>query len=443
MPSSFFCTECGHETTKWSGKCPNCNSWDTLRESTRILGKKNLGADNVARQKPEKIVNLKASPVERQTTVSSEFDLVLGGGIVPGMVILIGGEPGIGKSTLMLQLSEWMGKQGKSVLYCSGEESMEQIRQRSNRLNVHNENIWLLCTNDTEHIVDSIAESKPNLVIIDSIQSISIPSLDSIPGSITQLRESCNRLIKLAKTENIPIFLVGHVTKEGFVAGPKIIEHMVDTVLYFEGEMRNQYKILRAVKNRFGSTNEIGLFEMTAAGLMEVLNPNNVFLTKEGHQIGTAIGCIVEGSRSFIVEVQSLATGSNYGTPQRVVMGLEQKRLALLLAILEKNLALYLRNSDVFINLAGGIRTTDTSLDLSILAAIISSLKDVPVPDNSVFIGEVGLNGEIRPAAQLDTRINEAIKLGYEKIFVSGYAKVKARPKVVKIKDIKALYSLF
>ncbi|HNX38058.1 MAG TPA: DNA repair protein RadA [Candidatus Cloacimonadota bacterium] len=443
MPPSFFCTECGHETTKWSGKCPNCNSWDTLRESTRILGKKGSGAEPVNRAKPEKIVNLKPCPVERIQTTSNEFDLVLGGGIVPGMLILIGGEPGIGKSTLMLQLSEWIGKQGKSVLYCSGEESMEQIRQRSNRLNVHNENIWLLCTNDTDHILESVNEHKPDLVIIDSIQSISIPSLDSIPGSITQLRESCNRLLKLAKTENIPIFLVGHVTKEGFVAGPKIIEHMVDTVLYFEGEMRNQYKILRAVKNRFGSTNEIGLFEMTAAGLMEVLNPNNVFLTKEGHQIGTSIGCIVEGSRSFIVEVQSLATGSNYGTPQRVVMGLEQKRLALLLAILEKNLALYLRNSDVFINLAGGIRTNDPSLDLPILAAIISSLKDAPISENSVFIGEVGLNGEIRPVSQLETRINEAIKLGYEKIYVSGYAKFKARQKVIKLKDIKALYALF
>lgn len=443
MAASFFCSECGYVTTKWSGKCPSCNAWDSMRESTKVIGKAGTGSISAVHKKPERIVDLKASAVERLSTMSNEFDLVLGGGIVPGMVILIGGEPGIGKSTLMLQLSQWMGSQGKSVLYCSGEESTEQIRQRSARLNVHNENIWLQCTNDTEQIIDSITEHRPGLAIIDSIQSISIPSLDSVPGSITQLRESCNRLLRVAKNENIPVFLVGHVTKEGFVAGPKIIEHMVDTVLYFEGEMRNQYKILRAVKNRFGSTNEIGLFEMTGTGLMEVQNPNNVFLSKDGQQIGTSIGCIIEGSRSFIVEVQSLATGSNYGTPQRVVMGLEQKKLALLLAILEKNLALYLRNSDVFINLAGGIRTSDPSLDLSILAAIISSLKDVPIPENSAFIGEVGLNGEIRPVSQIETRINEAIKLGYDKIYISSYAKLKNRAKVIKLKDVKGLYGLF
>ncbi len=443
MAASFFCTECGYVSTKWSGKCPACSAWDSLRESSKVVGKQGKAELSGSQKKPERIVDLKASEVERQSTMSAEFDLVLGGGIVPGMVILIGGEPGIGKSTLMLQLSQWMGSQGKSVLYCSGEESTEQIRQRSARLGVHNENIWLQCTNDTEQILDSITEHRPGLAIIDSIQSISIPSLDSVPGSITQLRESCNRLLRVAKNENIPIFLVGHVTKEGFVAGPKIIEHMVDTVLYFEGEMRNQYKILRAVKNRFGSTNEIGLFEMTGTGLMEVQNPNNVFLTKDGQQIGTSIGCIIEGSRSFIVEVQSLATGSNYGTPQRVVMGLEQKKLALLLAILEKNLALYLRNSDVFINLAGGIRTSDPSLDLAILAAIISSLKDIPIPENSVFIGEVGLNGEIRPVAQIETRINEAIKLGYDKIYISSYAKLKNRAKVIKLKDVKGLYGLF
>ncbi len=442
MAAAYFCSECGYETTKWSGKCPQCGAWDTFKESSVVTGKK--GKLIASKQsKPERIKDLKATSVERISTSSSEFDLVLGGGIVPGMLILIGGEPGIGKSTLMLQLSEWIGKLKLSVLYCSGEESMEQIRQRSNRLGVHDENIWLLCTNDTEQIIESVAEYKPALVIVDSIQSVSIPSLDSIPGSVTQLRESCNRLLRLAKTENIPIFLVGHVTKEGFVAGPKILEHMVDTVLYFEGELRNHYKILRAVKNRFGATNEIGLFEMTGNGLMEVTDPNNVFLSRDNNQIGSAAACIMEGSRSFIVEVQSLATGSNYGTPQRVVMGLEQKKLALLLAILEKNLALYLRSSDVFINLTGGIRSSDPSLDLSILAAIISSLKDAPVPENSVFIGEVGLNGEIRPVSQIDTRIKEAIKLGFDKIYISHHAKTKQKNKVIRLQDVKDLYKLF
>ena len=442
MATIFFCSDCGFETSKWSGKCPGCGSWSTLRESTRVTGKagkKNI--EHAVALKPERIIDLKYDEVSRISTRIGEFDLVMGGGIVSGMMILIGGEPGIGKSTLMLQLSQWMGEQGKKTLYCSGEESREQIRLRSNRLKVNSEHIFLLCTNDTNQIVDAISDSKPDLVIVDSIQSISISSLESLPGSITQLRESTSRLLRCSKSLGIPLFMVGHVTKEGFVAGPKILEHMVDTVLYFEGELRNQYKILRAVKNRFGSTNEIGLFEMTNQGLAQVLNPNNIFLSHEHQQIGTSIGCIVEGSRSFIVEVQTLATGSNYGTPQRVVVGLEQKKLAILLAILEKNLALYLRSNDVFINLAGGIRSSDPSLDLAILAAIISSLKDKPLPEGSVFIGEVGLNGEVRPVTQMESRINESIKLGYTKIFVSGYSKVKANPKVSKIKDIKALFA--
>jgi len=391
--------------------------------------------------KPERIVDLQYDEVARISTNIKEFDLVMGGGIVTGMVSLIGGEPGIGKSTLMLQLSQWMGAQAKKTLYCSGEESQEQIRLRSKRLGVNSEHIYLLCTNDTNQIIDAIEENKPDMVIVDSIQSISIPALDSLPGSITQIRESANRLLRCAKTNGTPLFIVGHVTKEGFVAGPKILEHMVDTVLYFEGELRNQYKILRAVKNRFGSTNEIGLFEMTSQGLMQVSNPNSVFLSHEHSQIGTSLGCIMEGSRSFIVEVQSLATGSNYGTPQRVVVGLEQKKLAMLLAIMEKNLALFLRSSDVFVNLAGGIRSSDPSLDLAVLAALISSLKDRSLPKGSVFIGEVGLNGEVRPVSQLENRVRESIKLGYERIYVSANGKMKANPKVTKIKDIKALFA--
>ncbi len=441
MATIFFCTDCGYETSKWSGKCPACGSWSTLKESTKITGKAGKSVETGQTIKPERIVDLKYDEVERISTHIKEFDLVMGGGIVSGMVSLIGGEPGIGKSTLMLQLSQWMGEQAKKTLYCSGEESQEQIRLRSKRLGVSSEHIYLLCTNDTSQIIDAIEEGKPDLVIVDSIQSISITALDSLPGSITQIRESANRLLRCAKTYGIPLFIVGHVTKEGFVAGPKILEHMVDTVLYFEGELRNQFKILRAVKNRFGSTNEIGLFEMTSQGLMQVSNPNSVFLSHEHSQIGTSLGCIMEGSRSFIVEVQSLATGSNYGTPQRVVVGLEQKKLAMLLAIMEKNLALFLRSSDVFVNLAGGIRSSDPSLDLAVLAALISSLKDRPLPKSSVFIGEVGLNGEVRPVSQLENRVRESIKLGYERIYVSANGKMKANPKVTKIRDIKALFA--
>lgn len=442
MSNLFFCTDCGSETTKWSGKCPSCGSWGTLKESTRVSGKASKGgSSDLQTLKPERIKDIKQSGATRTVTGIREFDLVIGGGIVSGMLVLIGGEPGIGKSTLMLQLSQWMGNQGKKVLYVSGEESSEQIHLRSTRLNVASENIWLLCTNDAELMLNALEESQPDILIVDSIQSVSLPSLDSLPGSITQLRETSNRVLRSAKTLRIPIFMVGHVTKEGFVAGPKIIEHMVDTVLYFEGELRGQYKILRAVKNRFGSTNEIGIFEMTNQGLVEVLNPNHIFLSDTGEHNGTAIGCVMEGSRSFIVEVQSLATSSNYGTPQRVVVGLEQKKLAILLAILEKNLALYLRSSDVFINLAGGIRSSDPGLDLAILAAIISSLKDTPLPSKSAYIGEVGLNGEVRPVAQLEARVNEAVKLGYEKIYVSAHAKLRNKGKVMKIRDVRELYS--
>ncbi|HNX03017.1 MAG TPA: DNA repair protein RadA [Candidatus Cloacimonas sp.] len=441
MATIFFCTDCGFETSKWSGKCPACGAWGTLKESTRVTGKNNKPIDTFPKAIPERIIDLVYDEYSRTVTGIREFDLVLGGGIVTGMMILIGGEPGIGKSTLMLQLSEWMGRQNKKTLYCSGEESAEQIRLRSKRLKVTSENIYLLCTNDAEQIIDAIENNKPDMVIVDSIQSVSISSLDSLPGSITQMRETTSCLLKTVKTLGIPLFLVGHVTKEGMVAGPKIIEHMVDTVLYFEGEQRSQYKILRAVKNRFGSTNEIGLFEMTHLGLMEVSNPNNIFLSHEQSDIGTAISCVTEGSRSFIVEVQTLVNASNYGTPQRVAVGIDQKKLAMLLAILEKNLSLYLRSSDVFINLTGGIRSTDPALDLAILAALISSMKDKPLTEKSVFIGEVGLNGEVRPASQLEKHINQAQKLGYEKIFLSGYAKVKASPKIIKVKDIKALYA--
>jgi len=442
MAQSFFCSDCGHETSKWAGRCPACGSWGTLKESSSVVGKKGSGSRMlIAPGKPERIIDIKTDGLSRLATGINELDLVLGGGIVSGMLTLIGGEPGIGKSTLMLQLSQWLGSMDKKVLYVSVEESDQQIRLRAARLDVNSPNIWLYCTNDVDAIIETIDQTSPHFVVIDSIQSVSIASLDSIPGSVTQLRESCNRLARTGKTLGLPIFLVGHVTKEGLVAGPKIIEHMVDTVLYFEGEARGQY--LRAVKNRFGSTNEIGIFEMTNAGLREVSDPNHIFLSRDPALSGTSIGCVMEGTRSFIVEVQTLATGSNYGTPQRVAVGMEQKKLAMLLAILEKNLALYLRSSDVFVNLAGGMRSGDTGLDLAILAAIISSLKDSPLPEKAVFIGEVGLNGEVRPVSQTDSRVNEAIKLGYSQIYVSAHSKVKARKGVIKIKDIKAVYSLF
>lgn len=441
MANSFFCTDCGYETSKWVGRCPACGSWSTLKESDRVIGKK-AGVLRIDKGKPQRIIDIKADDKARIDTGIKELDLVLGGGIVSGMLTLIGGEPGVGKSTLMLQLSQWLGALGKKVLYASGEESDEQIRMRATRLNVNSPNIWLYSTNDVEAILEAIDQEKPDFVVVDSIQSVSIQSMDSIAGSVTQLRESCNRLARAGKSQSIPIFMVGHVTKEGFVAGPKIIEHMVDTVLYFEGESRGQFKILRAVKNRFGPTNEIGIFEMTNLGLKEVNDPNHIFLSRDPALSGTAISCVMEGSRSFIVEIQSLVTSSSYGTPQRVAVGLEQKKLAMLLAILEKNLALYLRSSDVFVNFAAGMRSSDPGLDLGVLASLISSMKDKPLPAKAVFIGEVGLSGELRPVSQMESRVKEAIKLGFEQVFIPENSKIKARKAVIKIKDLKAVYAL-
>lgn len=443
MAAMFFCTDCGYETTKWSGKCPNCGSWDTLKESDRIVGKAGKTKSDGMSTAPTRITELKSEPLRRIPTGITEFDVVLGGGVIPGMVILLGGEPGVGKSTLMLQLSEWLGKLGKKVVYFSGEESADQINMRAKRLKISNENIWLACTNEADSILDQLANLEMDAAIIDSIQSVGMNSVDSIPGSISQLKECCSQFIRQAKKKGIPIFLVGHVTKDGMVAGPKIIEHMVDTVLYFEGETSNQYKMLRAVKNRFGSTNELGLFEMTSLGLQEVKNPGQMFLSANPNLSGSSLGCMIEGTRAFIVEVQALATSSNFGTPQRVAVGLDQKKLALLLAILEKNLSLYLRSNDVFINMTGGIKAIDPAIDLAIITAVLSSLKDMPVPENSVFIGEVSLNGEVRPVGQLDLRIKEAKRLGYEHIYISSYTKIKSDAKVHQIKHIREIFKLF
>ncbi len=443
MAAMFFCTDCGYETTKWSGKCPNCGSWDTLKESNKVVGKSGKIKSDGMSVAPTRITELKSIPLERIPTGVNEFDVVLGGGVIPGMVILLGGEPGVGKSTLMLQLSEWLGKLGKKVVYFSGEESADQINMRAKRLKVSNENIWLACTNEADEILEQLANLEMDAAIIDSIQSVGMNSVDSIPGSISQLKECCSQFIRQAKKKGIPIFLVGHVTKDGMVAGPKIIEHMVDTVLYFEGETSNQYKMLRAVKNRFGSTNELGLFEMTSLGLQEVKNPGQMFLSANPNLSGSALGCMIEGTRAFIVEVQALATSSNFGTPQRVAVGLEQKKLALLLAILEKNLSLYLRSNDVFINMTGGIKAIDPAIDLAIITAVLSSLKDMPVPENSVFIGEVSLNGEVRPVGQLELRIKEAKRLGYEHIYISSYTKIKTDSKVHQIKHIREIFRLF
>jgi len=436
----FFCTECGSETSKWAGKCPACGAWNTLKETSRVVGKKKKSRPEfVPTSKPEQIKDIKVNKSIRISTTIGELDGTLGGGIVPGMVVLIGGEPGIGKSTLMMQVSDRIAGSQKTVLYVSGEESREQIKLRSERLKCGSENLLLFCSTEVEEILQAVENVEPDIVIIDSVQSVYLSSLENAPGSITQLRECTSIFTRLAKQKSIPFFLIGHVTKDGAVAGPKIIEHMVDTVLYFEGEMKNQFKILRATKNRFGSTNEIGIFQMEVNGLQEVTNPSQLFLEDNEGNTGSAVGCVLEGSRAFLVEVQALVSPANYGTSQRVALGFDHRKLALLLAVIEKNLSINLRNNDVFLNLAGGMKVMEPALDLSIISAILSSAKEVPLPANTLLLGEVGLNGEVRPVSQTEKRVKEALKLGYENIIISSRSK-NVKSKVTKIKHIRQLF---
>ncbi|RLC53123.1 MAG: DNA repair protein RadA [Candidatus Cloacimonadota bacterium] len=436
----FFCTECGAETGKWAGKCPACGAWNTLKETSRVIGKtKNTRLEFVPSSKPEQIKDIKVNKSIRMTTTIGELDGTLGGGIVPGMVVLIGGEPGIGKSTLMMQVSDKIAGSEKKVLYVSGEESREQIKLRSERLKCKSENLLLFCTTEVEEIIQAVENVEPDIVIVDSIQSVYLSSMENAPGSITQLRECTSTFTRLAKQKNIPFFLIGHVTKDGAVAGPKIIEHMVDTVLYFEGEMKNQFKILRATKNRFGSTNEIGIFLMESTGLKEVTNPSQLFLEDNEGNTGSAVGCVLEGSRAFLVEVQALVSPASYGTSQRVALGFDHRKLALLLAVIEKNLSVNLRNNDVFLNLAGGMKVMEPALDLSIISSILSSAKEVPLPPNTMLLGEVGLNGEVRPVSQTEKRVKEALKLGYKNIIISSRTK-NVKLKVTKIKHIRQLF---
>ena len=443
--STYFCSECGNEVTKWSGKCPHCGAWNSLKESSRVIGKKKSkhtiieSPENV---KPIQLNNVQITKDGRIKTGITEFDCVLGGGIVPGMVILIGGEPGIGKSTLMLQISNKLAKESKKILYVSGEESTQQILLRSKRLGVKSDNIFLFCTYNLLKILDQIQLIDADLVIIDSIQSVSSEKIDSAPGTISQLRECTLILTQIAKKFNLPIILIGHVTKDGFVAGPKIIEHIVDTVLYFEGDKNHHFKILRTSKNRFGSTNEIGLFEMRKEGLVEVKDTTEMFINEEKNSIGSSIGCIIEGSRPFLIEVQSLVSSASYGNSQRVAIGFDHKRLAVLIAVIEKVLGIELRNYDIFVNIIGGLKVLEPSLDLAIIISIISSFQEKPVLEKTVLIGEVGLNGNIRNVAQMEKRVKEAKKLGYQKICISQNNNLKEKNiSLIKTKNIAEVLS--
>lgn len=418
--SVYICNECGYQSPKWLGKCPGCNNWNTLIE-TIDTPQKTTTAGAITRSavnRPQKIGDVTHNDKTRFSTGIGELDRVLGGGVVSGELILVGGDPGIGKSTLLLQICENAGKT-KKILYVSGEESAEQIKIRAERLGVMTENLFLLSETDVETILDAIGDTKPDIVIIDSIQTMHIEAISSAAGSVPQVRETTNALMKVAKSMGISMFIVGHVTKDGSLAGPRVLEHMVDCVLYFEGDRQLSFRILRAVKNRFGSTNEIGVFDMQDKGLVEVKNPSQVLLEGRPDDIsGSAIVCAMEGTRGILAEIQALVTPTGFGNPRRMSAGIDLNRVLLLVAVLEKRARINLSNSDVYINVAGGLRIDETAVDLGICIAIWASKSDIVLPPDTMFIGEVGLGGELRSVSKLEKRLAEAHNLGFKTAIV-------------------------
>ena len=419
--SVYVCSECGYETPRWLGQCPNCNEWNTLNEEIKTVVKETVKKNSLLssnRAKAYPLNEIKTDTSHRYNTGLKELNRVLGGGLVKGSVVLLSGDPGIGKSTILLQICEYLGE-GLKILYVSGEESAHQIKLRASRLNVATENLSILCETDVQYICEYIQSEKPDVVIVDSIQTMEISELNSSPGSVTQVRESTNLFTRTAKVSNIPIFLVGHVNKDGNIAGPKVLEHIVDCVLYFEGDRNTSYRILRAVKNRYGSTNEIGVFEMLDNGLCEVENPSMMLISGKPRNVsGTCVACLMEGSRPILAEVQSLVTPSGFGNPRRMATGIDYSRMAMLIAVLEKRCGYFLGNMDCYTNVIGGLRIDETAADLSIVLAIVSSLKDVVVPDKTLAFGEIGLAGEIRSVNNCEQRIKEASKLGFEKCVI-------------------------
>lgn len=425
----FICQSCGAQFPKWMGKCTSCNSWNTIQEEVIDSSISKSNTIVFSSVKPTNLSDIPVEHIERIPTGIRELDQVVGGGIVPGSVILLGGEPGIGKSTLLLQVAVRLQKK---VLYVSGEESPQQIFLRAKRLNVPSNNCFIYSETNVAAIIQEIKNFKPELVIVDSVQTLKHPDIDASPGSVSQIRETSNLLIELAKQTNIPMILIGHINKEGSIAGPKILEHMVDVVLQFEGDMQNVYRILRSNKNRFGSTAEIGIFEMVQNGLREVTNPSEIMLSGNPEKLsGVAIASVMEGIRPLMIEVQALVSTAAYGTPQRTVNGFDGKRLNMLLAVIEKRLGVKIYTKDVFINIAGGIRVQDPAIDLAVVAAILSSLFDFYIPSSYCFAGEVGLTGEIRTISQVEKRIKESAKLGIQRMFVPTGEVYKSNSNVV------------
>ncbi|PXW87746.1 DNA repair protein RadA/Sms [Streptohalobacillus salinus] len=416
----FVCQECGYESAKWMGKCPSCGEWNTMVEETVVKSSpKHTGIGSDSAQKPEKITSIHTKEEKRMTTAMPEFNRVLGGGIVPGSLVLIGGDPGIGKSTLLLQISDQLATKNYRVLYISGEESTRQTKLRADRLAVTADELFVLSETNLTLIKAQIEQLDPDFIVIDSIQTIFKDEVTSAPGSVTQVRECTSELMRIAKTKHVPIFIVGHVTKEGAIAGPRMLEHMVDAVLYFEGERHHSFRILRGVKNRFGSTNEMGIFEMKEEGLREVMNPSEIFLEERSQGIaGSVVVASMEGTRPVLVEIQSLISPTSFGTARRMATGIDYNRVPLLMAVLEKRVGLMMQNQDAYVKVAGGVKLDEPAIDLAVAVSIASSFKDKPCRAHDVLIGEVGLTGEIRRVARIEQRIQEAAKLGFKRAII-------------------------
>lgn len=448
----YYCQSCGYESAKWLGKCPSCQSWNSFAEeivSKAEPAKNEWRSEGSATRKvqPKKLSDITSAREVRIPTTDEELNRVLGGGIVPGSLVLIGGEPGIGKSTLMLQIG--VALHPITVLYVSGEESEHQIKMRAERLHRQtqaNSNFHVLTETNTKNIFQAIEALQPQLVVIDSIQTLYSPLLDSVAGSIGQVRQCAAELMKFAKETDTPVLLVGHITKDGMLAGPKVLEHMVDTVLQFEGDRHLAYRILRTTKNRFGSTSEIGIYEMLGTGLRQVSNPSEILISqKDGHLSGATIGATLEGNRPLLIEIQSLVSPASYGTPQRTPTGFDQKRLNMLLAVLEKRCGFRMGTQDVFVNMAGGIKVEDPAIDLALCVSVISSLEEIPVSDKICFAAEVGLGGELRTVNRVEQRLSEAEKLGFAAIYISKYGQkaLDTRKYTIEVKAFSTVREVF
>ncbi|MGI6658516.1 MAG: DNA repair protein RadA [Dethiobacteraceae bacterium] len=418
----FYCLECGYEAPKWLGKCPGCGAWNQMTEEVRQPLQTAVLPRTAAKIMPLAAVD-ETEQTERLTTGSHELDRVLGGGIIPGSLVLIGGDPGIGKSTLVLQAAQGLGSAGKQVLYIAGEESPAQLLLRAKRLGVDSEHIMVLAETDLNLLEEQVRQVRPDVLIVDSVQTVYSPNLSSAAGSVSQLKEVTAMLLRLAKRENIAVLLIGHVTKEGQIAGPRVLEHMVDCVLYFEGDRQHLYRILRAVKNRFGSTHEIGLFTMGAAGLREVANPSEWLLSQRlPDAAGSVVTASMEGTRPLLVEIQALVTPTRFGNPRRTAAGVELNRVALILAVLERHVGIHIQDYDVFVNAAGGVRLVEPAIDLAVAASLVSSFRDRPTARDLLFLGEIGLAGEVRGIPHLEQRLHEGARLGFKRAVVPKFS---------------------